>query len=346
MKLIAHSMPLLGAAEERAAVAALRSGYLSEGPRVEAFERAVARTLCHSGAVAASSGTAALVLALHTLQAGGGDEVIIPSYVCSALLDAVNAVGASPVVVDVDEADLNISPAEVARAASRKTRAVIVPHMFGNPAAATQIAALGAPVIEDLAQCVKAERGGRAVGAAGSCAVLSFYATKLLTTGYGGMLVSSGRRLLARARDLRAFDNRDAYEPRPHVAMSELAAAVGLVQWRRLDAFIRRRRALARRYDSVAGDFAVRPIGRGVYYRYLIRAPQGAEKAIRSFRKLGVEAKRPVYLPLHRYLRLGPGRFPVAEKAFRAVVSVPLYPALTEPQVRRILSALKKVVGR
>lgn len=338
-------MPTLGGREERAALAALRSGMLSEGPRVAEFERAVAADLGRRGGVAVNSGTAALTLALMTLEGRGRDEVIVPSYVCTAVLDACHAAGAAPRVVDVDPSDLNIDPQAAAEAVTQGTRAILAAHMHGAPADVASLAGLGPPVIEDLAQCVGAERDGLRVGAGGACAVLSFYATKLLTTGYGGMLVSSDRGQLDRARDLRSFDNRRDWKPRLHVSLSEINAAVGLSQWRGLPRMIARRRALARRYDAVAGDRAVRPNGRGVYYRYLVRARQGAPKAIRAFREVGVEAKRPVFRPIHRYLGLDRKRFPVTEKAHREIVSVPLYPALRESQVRRILRALTEVIA-
>jgi len=344
MELIRHSRPLLGREEERAAVAALRSSFLAEGPQVAALERAVAAGLGRPGAVAVSSGTAALALALRAVGAAEGCEVIVPSYVCTSVLDAVLSVGAEPRVVDVSLEDLNIDAAAVRGALSARTAAVIAAHQFGNPAPVVAIAGLGPPVVEDLAQCVGAERDGRLVGTVGACAVLSLYATKMLTSGYGGVFVAGTQRQLALARDLRAFDNRASYKPRLHVSMSDLNAAVGLVQWGRLGEFIRRRRMLARRYDAAAGHAAVRPTGRGVYYRYLVWARQGADAAMREFARRGIEAKRPVFRPLHRYLGLDRRRFPASEKAHRQIVSVPLYPALREPEVRRILAALEEVI--
>ncbi|MFP4029184.1 MAG: DegT/DnrJ/EryC1/StrS family aminotransferase [Candidatus Brocadiia bacterium] len=337
-------MPDLGPEEEQAAIEVLRSGFLSEGPRVAELEQTVARDLGQNHGVATACGTAALALCLHALGVEENSEVVIPSYACTSLLDAVKWAGCAPRVVDVAEKDLVMEVETVLEAIGPETGAVVLVHNFGNPADLRGLTDVNAPVIEDLAQCIGGGRDGLRVGEVGVCSVLSFYATKLLTTGYGGMLVSSDKRLVGRARDLREFDEREQYERRFHVSLSDLNAAIGLEQWHKLPQFTMRRREIAARYNEIAGEYAVRPQGEGVYFRYLIRAPRGADRAISAFRERGVEAKRPVYRPIHRYLGLDAGDYPVAEKAHEEIVSVPLYPALSEDDVGVIVSAMQEVL--
>ncbi|MBS3762561.1 MAG: DegT/DnrJ/EryC1/StrS aminotransferase family protein [Planctomycetes bacterium] len=337
-------MPDLGPEEEQAAIEVLRSGFLSEGPRVAELEQTVARDLEQNHGVATACGTAALALCLRALGVEENSEVVIPSYACTSLLDAVKWAGCAPRVVDVAEKDLVMEVETVLEGIGPRTGAVVLVHNFGNPADLRGLTDVNAPVIEDLAQCIGGRRDGLRVGEVGDCSVLSFYATKMLTTGYGGMLVSSEEKLIARARDLREFDEREEYEPRFHVSLSDLNAAIGLAQWGKLPRFIEKRRQLARRYHEIAGKYAVDPQGEGVYFRYLIRAPQGAEDAISAFEERGVEAKRPIYRPIHCYLGLDPTDYPVAERAHREIVSVPLYPALSDEDVGVILDAMEEVL--
>ncbi|HLE42853.1 MAG TPA: aminotransferase class I/II-fold pyridoxal phosphate-dependent enzyme, partial [Methylomirabilota bacterium] len=221
--------------------AAVASGQIAQGPRVAEFERAMAARLEARGGVAVSSGTAALHLALLALGVGPGDEVLVPSYACAALLHAVRAAGAVPRPVDVDPATFNLDPDAAKRASSARTRALIAVHAFGLPADLEPLRALGVPVVEDAAQALGARCGRRPVGGLGEVGVLSFYATKLMTTGEGGMLVSGDARLLAAARDLREYDEKPDDRPRFNYKLTDLAAALGLAQLARLDGFLARR---------------------------------------------------------------------------------------------------------
>ncbi|OGL64613.1 MAG: hypothetical protein A3J27_11285 [Candidatus Tectomicrobia bacterium RIFCSPLOWO2_12_FULL_69_37] len=344
---IPHSRPTLGEEEARAAAEAVRSGQIAQGPRVAAFEEAVARYAGRSGGAAVSSGTAALHLALHAMGVQAGDTVVVPSYNCPALVQAVRHLGAWPRLCDVDPGTGNPTP-ETVGAAAEGARAVILAHLFGAPAEGADIAALGVPVVEDLAQALGAARPDGPVGRAGKLAVCSFYATKPLAAGEGGMVLGDDEALLARVRDARSYDERDDLAPRWNCKLTDVQAAIGLVQLSRYEGFIARRRAIAARYaEGLAGTPLGLPRepagGRHIFHRYVVRLPggHGVEEAIRALGTRGVTARRPIYRPLHRLL--GETGFPGAEEAWARHLSLPIYPSLTEEEIERIMGAVRSL---
>ncbi|HYL82310.1 MAG TPA: DegT/DnrJ/EryC1/StrS aminotransferase family protein [Candidatus Acidoferrum sp.] len=345
--LIPHSRPWIAPADVRAVSQVLRRGALAQGVEVAAFETEVAGRLGLPPGVAVSSGTAALHLALLGLGIGPGDEVILPSYVCVAPLHAVQYVGATPRLADVDPLSYNLDPADVRRRIGRRTRAIIVPHLFGLPTDLDAILALGLPVIEDCAQAFGARYRGRPVGTFGAVGIASFYATKLLTTGEGGMLLSSDRSLLARVRDRRDYDERRRHALRFNYKLTDLQAALGRSQLRRFPAMLARRAAIASRYRRRWAALPVRlPVadaGRThVYHRYVVAVPGAAAAVAERLRPLGVIARLPVFRPIH--LTLGMSGFPGAAHAFRHALSLPLYPALTSREEAVVVRALQRVL--
>ena len=346
--LIHHSMPTLGEVEAEALARVVASGYLSRGPEVERFERVMAERLGRGGAVAVGSGTQALELALRVLGVGPGDEVILPSYTCSAVLDAVLAVGATAAPADVSPETLNLTLESAARRLSPRSRALVVPHMCGGAAPVEELRGLGLPVVEDCAQCLGTAYRGRPVGGWGEVSVLSFYATKVLTTGYGGMLLGDDPAVLREARDLIDYDEREDYRPRLHPGFSELQAALGLVQVERLEEFVRRRRAVAGRYtEAFAGLPVELPGGEGhMYFRYVLRLREPGEPLVGWLAERRIEAKRPVYRPLHRYLRLSEEGFPASEWLHGQAVSLPVYPGLREAEVERVVEGVRSFFSR
>src|SRR5207247_1116004 len=196
-----------------------------------------------------SSGSAALELSLRALDVGHGDEVVVPTYACDALHHAVTRCGATPVLADADPETLGPAAKDVARRLTRRTRAVVVVHPFGLGLDLDEFLALGVPVVEDCAQAIGARVAGRSVGSRGALAVCSFYATKLLTTGEGGAVAGAPERV-ARVRDARDYDEREALVPRFNFKLTDIQAALGRSQLGRLDACIARRRAIAARSRS------------------------------------------------------------------------------------------------
>ncbi|MDI9569837.1 MAG: DegT/DnrJ/EryC1/StrS family aminotransferase [Pseudomonadota bacterium] len=295
-------------------------------------------------AAAVSSGTTALHLALLALGIGEGDEVIIPSYVCAALWHAVRAVGATAVLAECDGDTFNIAAAGAERLITDRTRAIIVPHLFGQAADLEDLLGLDVPVIEDCAQSLGSGYRNRPTGGFGVAAVFSFYATKVIAAGEGGMVVSRDERLIDRIRELRAYDEKDDLTLRFNGKLTEFQAALALSQLGKLPAFIARRRVIAGRYDRALERLGLKAPLRWadrdhIFFRYVILAEE-AEAFITAMGKRGVTCRRPVYRPLHRYLGL-PG-FETTEAIWRRAVSIPLYPDLSDAEVAVVERALEE----
>lgn len=339
--MIAHGRPTLDEHDAERVARTIRSGLIAQGGEVEAFEAELAPRFGAAAAAAVGSGTAALELALRALGVAANDEVIIPTYVCDALYQAVTRCGAVPVLADADPETASLSPVDARRRLTARTRCVIVPHAFGLAADVGAFAALGVPVVEDCAQALGATMQGRPVGAAGALAVGSFYATKMLTTGEGGV-VAGPAALVARVRDARQYDERDDLAPRANAKMTDMQAALGRGQLARLDAFIARRRAIAGRYRERLGGLPCRtpaPAGeRHVYHRFVISVDGSVDAVQAALAKRGVAARRPVFRPAHR--ALGRTGFPEADRLWAQSLSIPCYPTLSDADVDAVVAAL------
>ncbi|MBU4121925.1 MAG: DegT/DnrJ/EryC1/StrS family aminotransferase [Proteobacteria bacterium] len=346
MQMIPHSRPTIDQEEINAAVAVLQSGQLAQGEQVLQFEKALASLIGVGGAVAVSSGTAALHLSLLALEISEGDEVVIPSFVCPALLNAIRYVRAVPVLADINRETFNIDVRDLKRRVTRKTKAVIVPHMFGLPADIRNIIALGIPVIEDCAQALGSRYEGAPSGSFGALSVFSFYATKVICTGEGGMIAANDLQLLEKIRDLRDYDEKDDGRLRYNYKLTDLQAALGLAQLRKLPALIGRRRAIARQYDEFLREYHLSmpvypPDREHIYYRYVIRTKHVAE-LLAAGRDAGIAYRRPVFKPLHHYL--GMAGYPQTDAAFLRTVSLPIYPSLSDTEVKTILHHVQSIL--
>lgn len=344
--IIPHSRPSISDSDIQAVVSVLKSGQLSQGPKVREFEKKLALLIGKKKAVAVNSGSAALHLALLALDVKKDDEVIIPSFVCSAVLNAVNYTGATPVLVDIDPFTFNISVKAAKRAITRKTRAIIVPHMFGCPAEIDKLSELGIPLIEDCAQSIGANFKGHRAGSFGLLSVFSFYATKVIAAAEGGMVLSDSEDLISRIKDLREYDNRDDYALRYNFKMTDIQAALGLNQFSSLRKFIDRRREIAARYfqefKNCNFSLPVQKEGRDhIYYRFVIKTKDNASEYLERFHQKKVMCRRPVYIPLHVYLNLS--GFPHTLEAWQKTISIPLYPSLREEEIEKIIAIVKEI---
>jgi len=345
--IIPHSKPTLGPEEAKAVSAVIESGRIAAGEQVGRFERAFEKFLGVDYAVSTSSGTSALHLTLLAMDVRPGDEVIMPSYVCSALLNAVNYIGAAPILVEISPDTYNLDAADVKKRLNRRSKAIIVPHLFGLAADMKPILELEVPVIEDCAQAAGAVYRRQPVGAFGQAAVFSFYATKVMTTGEGGMVVSNSSKIAERIRDLTSYDRRKNYKIRFNYKMTDIQAALGLVQLGRLASMIKRRQAIAQKYSSAFSglDLKLPPSETGhIYFRYVLGLHAESAPWIQALARKGVACERPIHLPLHRHMNLK--GYPVTEKAWQNSLSIPIYPLLTDENLQSVIDAVTACYDR
>ena len=343
---ILHSRPCITRQDTEAVARVLESGMIAEGGTVALFEEAASAYLGTRGGVATSSGTNALFLALKACEVGPGDEVVVPTYVCRSVRDAVLCAGATPVLCDVGD-DWCMSAATVKPVLSAASKAIIVVHPFGIAADARPICALGVPVIEDCCQAFGASDADGMVGRAGMMCVLSFHATKLLTTGEGGMVLSNDVSLLAKVRRLKNGSPNDG-EVRWRQPMSDLQAALGLSQLSQYESFLERRRQIAHAYFAGLGDLPVQlPTSvsdRSVFFRFPIRCGLDFAMLRARFEAEGVQVRQGVDTLLHGSEMNRANPFPVAERCYRETLSLPIYPALSDAECERVIKACRKIL--
>lgn len=345
--MIPHSRPSLDKKEVEAVAQVIESAHIAQGSMVKKFEQVLGRYIGCPYAAAVSSGTAALHLSLLALDIGSSDEVIIPSYVCTALLNAIHYVGANPVVVDIDERTFNIHPESVASKISTRTRAIVVPHMFGCPADLEALSQFNLPIIEDCAQAIGAQYRERPVGSWGTLAIFSFYATKMITTGEGGMVLSHSKELINRIKCLREYDNKNNFGLRFNYKMTDMQAAMGQVQLQKLPEFIQKRQLLALKYYQAFKDFNVKlpaelQNGNHIFYRYVVRIQADLDNIINLCESKQFQCRRPVFKPLHHYLKQKD--CPVTDLVYREALSIPIYPSLTQDQQDYIIENLGEIL--
>jgi dTDP-4-amino-4,6-dideoxygalactose transaminase len=364
------SAPDIGEAEIAAVTAVLRTPRLSLGQQLEKFESELAGYLGSAHCVAVSSGTAALHLALLVAGIGAGDEVLVPSFAFIALANAVRYVGALPVFVDIDERTLNIAPAAVEAAITPRTRAIIVVHTFGVPAAMHELLGVGRRhnlrIIEDACEALGSEYDGRKLGSFGDAGVFGFYPNKQMTTGEGGALVTNDAAMAARARSLRnqgRDDSGDWFEHQEigyNYRISEMNCALGRVQLSRIDELLAKREAVARMYFqrlSVATNLEL-PVmqlaGRKIsWFVYVVRLPKDSESGARDAVAKFLVARRigcgRYFAPIHRQpaYRDEPHRcmdLPLTESVATRTLALPFSSGLSGEQVDAVCAALQEAL--
>lgn len=351
---IPAARPLIGDEEREAVDRVMRSGMLAQGPEVAAFEAEFAALVGGANCVAVNSGTSALHLALIALGVGRGDEVLVPSFTFAASANSIRLAGATPVFVDIDPATFCIDPKAAAAALTPRTRAVMPVHLYGHPADMGPIMALAEEhelhVIEDAAQAHAASLDGTPVGAFGVAACFSFYPTKNMTSGEGGM-VSTPREDIARMlRLLRNQGMEKRYENEVvgfNTRMTDLHAAIGRVQLTKLAGWTDQRQANAKFFDHNLRGVVVPPVADGavhVYHQYTVRVPDHDRDAFAAeLMESGVSSGVYYPIPVHRLPSFAQTiDLPETERAAAEVLSLPVHPALSEGDLSRIVEAVNK----
>jgi dTDP-4-amino-4,6-dideoxygalactose transaminase len=370
--------PRFGEAEEKAVAEVLRSGWVAQGPTTAAFETEFAAAIGVPCAIATSSCTTGLHLAVVAAGIGPGDEVILPSYTFPATANVVIYAGATPVLVDVERDTLNIDLAAVHSAITPRTRAVIGVHLFGCPCAARELADLceekGLTFIEDAACAIGTEVAGRRAGGFGKIACFSLHARKILSTGEGGMLTTSDARLAELLVSLRTHGADRSAEAReaegaapsaPHhvrlgfnYRLSDIQAAVGRVQLKHLEEFLTEREEAAGRYDEAFRDLPVlrRPGkprgGRHSYQSYVVvlerECPVERDVFMAKLAESGVSTRIGTYAVhvepyfTERFPVSSP--LPVSEEAARRSVALPIYNGMTAGDQERVIDSVRRAL--
>jgi perosamine synthetase len=368
MRPVPVSEPALGDAEREALQRCIDDGWISsEGPQVAEFEVRVAALVGRRHAVAVSSGTAALDVAVEVADVGPGDEVIVPTFTIISCVTQVVRSGARPVFVDADPVTWNPDVEQVLDRMGPRTRAIVLPHLYGLPADIAPIEAAarerGVVLIEDAAEAHGQLSGGRRCGSFGGLSTLSFYPNKLITTGEGGMLLTDDDELAEHARRLRNLgfqpERRFVHEVLGwNYRMTNLQAALGVAQLARWDEHVERKRAIGLRYRELLGDLGTITLApaehageRNLYWVVGLVVDEGTGlDAITVMRRLAEQGvgSRPFFYPLHRQPvlnRLGFGldeRFPVAERLGEQGLYLPSGVTLTDEQIVRSAAALRK----
>lgn len=377
--MIPIARPVLGEEEINAVREVLQSGQLAQGPKVKEFEEKFAEYVGTRYAVAVSNGTAALQLALIAMGVRPGDEVITSPLSFFASASSILLVGAKPVFVDVEERTYNMDPEKVRKAITPKTKAIMVVHLHGHPADMDPILEVAKeesiPVLEDAAQAHGAEYKGKKTGSLADAAAFSFYATKNMTTGEGGIVTTNSEEIAEMVSLLRHHGQTSRYVHEYlgyNMRMTEFQAAIGLVQLKKLDANNERRRKIARRYSEELSDLEdlVLPIeepwAKHSWHLYAIRT-EGSKRGplLEKLRKLGVDA-RPTYpMPLHKQPiigRLGDERrnflakifpaisysevsLPIAERLTDELFYIPVHHNLSDEEVSKVIDSVKKALS-
>ena len=374
---IPFSPPLMGNEEFTEVLDTLRSDWITTGPKVKKFEKEFAQAIGAPGALAVNSGTDAMLVGLATLGIGAGDEVITTPMTFCSTVHVIEHLRAKPVLVDVEPDTLNISPELVARAITPRTRAIMPVHLYGHPCEMDSLLEIagqnGLSVVEDAAHALPAVYKGRMIGTMGTFTSFSFYATKNLTTGEGGMLTGEpGLIEKARLWSLHGM-SRDAYKrydtdgswyyevvlPGFKCNMTDIQASLGLHQLKKLPAFQLRRREVVRTYNEAFSDFpefelpVERPEVTSAWHLYVLRLNLDFLSIDRGIfieelkkRKIGASVHfipihlHPYYRSKYNYM---PEDFPVAYENYRKMLSLPLNPRLSDHDVERIIEAVTEI---
>ncbi|HEY3257493.1 MAG TPA: DegT/DnrJ/EryC1/StrS aminotransferase family protein [Gemmatimonadaceae bacterium] len=369
----------VGEEEERELVDTLRNGWLTSGPKTAAFEDDLAQFTGSKYAVALSSASAALHLALLALDVGPGDEVITTPLTFVATANAILHVGAKPVFADIDPETLNIDPANVARLINRRTKVILPVHYAGQPCDMDVLRKLARKhrlrIVEDASHAIGATVGKQRVGSIGDLTCFSFHPVKNMTTAEGGMITTNLRHLVSRIRALRFHGLMEDYitrakrvkfrYPRMRLlgfkyVMTDLQASLGIHQLRRVPEFTERRTALAALYqNALAGVPEVRcPVVRAgvgsAWHLYVIRLNLtrlrcSRDEFIDALKRENITGSVH-YLPVHMHpyyaerFGLAKGDLPEVERAYREIVTLPLFPRMRDEDVQDVVAAVKRII--
>lgn len=353
--MIPISKPVLGAEEKEAIARVLEKGYLAQGEDVEHFEQEFARYIGTKFAIATNSGTSALHIALASLGIGEGDEVITTAFSFFATASCILMQRATPVFGDIDPQTYNIDPYQIEPLITERTRAIIPVHLYGQPCNMEPILEVAQKynlyVVEDACQAHGAEYKGKRAGSIGHLGVFSFYPTKNMTTGEGGMITTSDPEITQRARMLRNQGQAERYRHEAlgyNYRMTNIAAAIGSVQLSKLESFNQKRIDNAAYYNrNLRACPFIAPDVRHVFHQYTIRV-NDREAFTKHLEQRGIGYGIYYPIPLHHqppFERYNNRSLPQTEKASQEVISLPINPSLSQKELEQIVEAVNSYAG-
>jgi dTDP-4-amino-4,6-dideoxygalactose transaminase len=357
--MIPVAKPLIGEEEIEEVEKVLRSGFIAQGPKVAEFEEAFASYVGTEHAVATSSGTTALHVALLALGVGKGDEVITTPFSFAATGNCALYVGARPVFVDIDPSTFNLDPEGIEDAITEKTKAILPVHLYGQPAKMDRIMEISQehniPVVEDAAQAHGAKFQDQMIGSIGDMACFSFYPTKNMTTSEGGMITTNSSKLAEQARILKAHGERERYQHSVlgyNFRMTDIAAAIGLVQLKKLNGFNQKRienaEYLTEHLNGIScieSPFVSHQV-KHVFHQYTVRVKDGKRNDVMNYLNqegigTGIHYPTPIYKQ-ELYQNLGYNdHWSETEKAASEVLSLPVHPSLSVEELEKIVITLE-----
>jgi perosamine synthetase len=368
--------PWLGEEEIQAVAEVIRSGWICQGPKVVEFENALATFVGAKHAVATNAATSSLHLSLRLSGVGPGDTVICPSFTCMATANAIHHAGANPVFVDIDPRTFNLDPAAMEAAVTPAVKAVMVVHQIGLPADMDALRAIAQQhalkIVEDAATSLGATYRGRRLGALGSPTAFSFHPRKMITTGDGGMITTDDEELAEQARPLRSAGASSSdlvrhqakgvlvqqyFDYGYNYRMTDMQAAIGLVQMKKLPRMIEQRKVQAQVYDTAFASMDeieppyVPEYATHAYTSYLVRlrrsAPLTRDELLKEMAERGISCRvgiQPLHTePFYRE-RLKDLHLPHTEEAARTTMFLPIFPGMTESEQQKVITTLRGIL--
>ncbi len=354
-RLIPAASPLIGRGERKAVNRVMKSGMLAGGPEVVAFEAEFSELVEKHHCIAVNSGTSALHLAFLAAGIKSGDEVIVPSFTFAATANSVALTGATPIFADIEQNFFNLDPKSVESLITPKTKAIMPVHLYGHPADMSAFQNLADKhsllLFEDAAQAHAASISGRRVGTWGVAASFSFYPTKNMTSGEGGMIVTSDPMVARNARLLRNQGMEKRYENEVigfNSRMTDIHAAIGRVQLKKLAKWTKQRQSNAKFLNEHLENVIIPPVAYGathVYHQYTIRVvDQDRDKFAEEIGKRGIGSGVYYPIPTHKLPSYGLNlHLPVTEQVATQCLSIPVHPALTKSDLEKIVEVINLV---
>jgi len=351
--MIPHNKPCTYEEDAKQAYDTVMSGWLAYGEKSTELENKLSKLIYkidENKSVVCSNGTTALYLALYALDIKKEDEVILSTYTCTAVLNAVIQIGAKPILVDINKNDLNLDYENVKENITPKTKAIIIIHTYGISCEIEKFQEFNIPIIEDCSQSLGSKfKDGTQTGSKGDIAIFSFYATKMATGGYGGAVLSRDNKIISKLKDYIEFDQPDKFYPRFNFLLSDINASVINSQLDKLEFFLQRRKLIATKYKDALLDKYLKYINHNGqnYYRFILSfdTKEEMQQVYKYFLDNNIGVINPLANSelLHSYMNKQKSLYKISEEISYKLLSIPIYPCLDKKEIKHIINKLKEL---